>query len=233
MQKVLGALAIWGSVTGLAHANLVTNGSFETIQSAAPPIGYPVGSTAIQGWTVIGTGISTVGIVNELSLNFHNGLPIYYPASEGAQWADFSRGGAFFNNGLRSNAIAVSIGSTYKIEFDISDRNENTGNSIIGLSINNASPVLFTNVHTPNQQAVLEWERFTTNWIADTSSLQIAFVAARPATGSVLTLGIDNVAVNLLNTTPPTPLPEPSSLLLMLAGLTGLSCLTIKRRNKS
>jgi choice-of-anchor C domain-containing protein len=96
-----------------AHADLITNGSFETatVNPGSGFITLPATSTAITGWTVGGAGIDYIGT--------------YWQASDGVRSLDMS---ALNPGSIASQTFATAIGSTYLVTFDMAG-NPNIGNS--------------------------------------------------------------------------------------------------------
>jgi uncharacterized protein (TIGR03437 family) len=169
-----------------AHANLLTNGSFEM---PVIPVGgiesVTVGSNGIPGWSVVGPSGLEVAIVNGAFT-----LPGYtFPAQEGSQFIDLT--GVNSNNfeGV-SQTVTTVPGATYTLTFWIG----NVSGGVFGvyssaaLKINGAFVGNFTN-STPG--TTLVWQQFTYSFIAARSSTTIEFDNLDPPTDNANAL--DNV----------------------------------------
>jgi hypothetical protein len=99
--------------SGIAQANLLTNGSFESpIVPAGGGLIYPVGSNGISGWTVVGlSGFEVEVFSGSVTIS-----PFTFPAQDGNQWLDLT--GAHSNNieGV-SQSVSTVAGKTYTLTF--------------------------------------------------------------------------------------------------------------------
>lgn len=206
-----------------AHANLLTNGSFEL-----PPVTpgtfttFPVGSPLIPGWTVFGPAGTGVAIV---STTFSQG-GVSFPAQEGIQWLDLTGLSSNSTEGV-SQAVATTPGNQYQLSLHVGNT---TGGTIFGTTstVNvslNAIPT-FTDVNDNVSPTTLNWELFTHTFIATGASTTLGFQNGDP--GSDNSNGLDNVV--LLDLGPVVSrVPEPGTLALL--GI-GLAAFGIARKRK-
>lgn len=214
----LGLVATLSCSAASAATNLVTDGSFESpnVLAGGNYVLFNAGSTGITGWTVLApTPAESVALNPDTFLGLK--------ASDGRQWIDMT-GDTGYNKGLRSDAIATTVGVTYHVSFDL-------GNYLpfdiatLGLSVNGGPEQLYTN----NSLAVtatnpMNWASFGFDWLATSNSLQLSFVGrANGVLSNNLGIGLDNVAVFA-------PVPEPGSWGLMALGLCAVGWRPARRR---
>jgi len=180
----------------VASANLITNGGFESgayIPSSNDTMTLPVGSTAMNGWTVTDDLIAWIGPVNPWSL----------AASEGdffLDLTDFATGSPF--GGVSQNITTVA-GQSYEISFDLGSSNLWGRPSAI-----EASAAGFSNIFTSSTVGgVSDWDRFSMLFTANSDTTTIFL---RGVTGFQY-IGLDNVSV--------TTVPVPAALVLFLSGI--------------
>lgn len=209
--KLIG-VAIWGVLApGLAHANLVTNPSFETFTGAFGGDGgaqLTTISTTLTGWSVINGAIAVLTTPNSYSLS----------ASEGVNLLDLA---GYSNTGLpkgiSQDIAGLSVGQQYTLSLDIGIRN----GACVGGASNCAGPVgVNASIGTASQT-------FTHN-SADEGNIWgtygFIFTATNPAmslqiTGASLPvgfqyIGLDNISVEAV--------PLPGAALLLGSGMLGL-----------
>ncbi|MQA21842.1 DUF642 domain-containing protein [Rugamonas rivuli] len=201
-----------------AHAGateLITNGSFEagTIVPNHSDAGSQQllsgDSSTLAGWTVIGgSDIAWIGLGNPYSLN----------ASDGNNFLDLT--GWHDNNSTGAGVkqtIATTAGATYVLSFDI-------GNSInYNYGINDslfvtAGSVVGQQVWTTVNNQASSWEHVTMTFVASGATTDVSFGGGK----AVWYIGLDNVSV--------TAVPEPSSALMLGAGLLGMGAWLRRRR---
>jgi hypothetical protein len=205
-----------------ASANLLTNGSYEAL-NIVPSGFYQIfnaGSTGIAGWTVMGGPV-------QLTPDTYLALK----ADDGRHWIDLT--GIFdYDKGLRSDAVAVSVGTTYDISFSVGNYLP-FGRSTVGLSINGGAESLFTNLSLAvTADNPMNWQSFTVQWLADSPTLSLEFRGrANGALSNNAGIGLDAVGV-VAASTGPTPVPVPVSGTAGLA-LAALALLSGQRRHKA
>ena len=101
------AVSFLGALLALpASAGLIFNGDFEQPNLDGTGVFYGVGSGAVSGWTVVGTGGVTIHHVNQINL--------LWPNNE-SQFMDLT--GNTGGGGV-STSVATQIGQKYLISFD-------------------------------------------------------------------------------------------------------------------
>jgi hypothetical protein len=204
-----------GSAAGAA-TNLVTNGSFESPNIVGGSyVLVTTGSTSITGWTVLGpTAAESV----QLTPDTYLGLK----ASDGRQWIDLT-GVVGYDKGLRSDAVATTIGNVYHLSFDVGNYLP-FGVSTLGVSINGGAEQLFVNTSLAvTATNPMNWSSFGFDWVATSGSAQLTFLGrANGALSNDLGIGLDNVVF--------APVPEPGRWGLMALGLCAFGLRQARRR---
>lgn len=188
----------------MAHANLLTNGSFENPASLNSP-SLPNGSTYLTGWTVINAEIAQI---------FPGGFGI--TASNGLYSLDLTGYHDAMPYGGVSQAITTVAGAVYNISFDVGAVNGTSGVNVLAGSLSNNGFSTATS---------LAWTTFSSTFTALGTSTTIDLIGFQ-ASGSGTYIGLDNVDVTLNRL--PNAVPEPDSLLLFGAGL--LALVGLRRR---
>jgi hypothetical protein len=208
-----GLLATFGTLP--LRADSIVNGSFE---SPVVPVGgftnFASGSTGITGWTVIGAA----GGVSIVSGTFsQNGIS--FPAENGTQWLDLTGDGTNSNEGVQQT-FASTAGTQYTLSFWVGNVNNPGGifgtTSTVDVLLGGAPLITATNANTTT--GTQTWDQFTTTFTATGSTSTLAFINGDPSLDN--SNGLDNVAVNASGG--PSPVPEPSTLLLLGSGSLGL-----------
>lgn len=206
----VAALMAFSASAAHAETNLLTNGSFEDPQIPGHSyIIYNSGSSAITGWSIIGADTQLTRTE-------------FVPASHGSQWVDLT-GIYGYNKGLRSDSVATTIGQSYTVSFDLGDYYApGFGTSTLGLTINNGPTISFTNIY---ESGIMDWERKSYTFVADSTSTSLSFIGLENGVlGNNAVVGLDNVVFTT------SPVPEPSTYALMLAGLFGVAAFARRRR---
>jgi len=211
-----------------ARADLIANGSFESTTTPAVSAGsfqnFGPGSTGIPGWTVVGAGGTNVSVVS--GTDVEGGIS--YPAEQGSFWLDLTGDGANSDTEGVEQTVSTTIGDKYTLTFWVGNV-DNPGlavgpTSTVNLSINGVGSA-YTNSST--NSTTLTWEQFTVPFVASASSVTVKFLNGAPGSDNVN--GLDNIA--LVDNGPASTVPEPSLVVLLGAGLLGLSGI-VRRRNR-
>lgn len=209
--KLIG-LAIWGVLTsGLAHANLVTNPSFETFTGTFGGDGgaqLTTSSTSLTGWSVANGEIAVLRTPNSYSLI----------ASEGVNFLDLA---GYSNTGLpkgiSQNIGGLSVGQQYMLSLDIGIRN----GACVGFPSNCAGPVgVNASIGTASQtfthnsaDAENIWGNYGFIFTATTPAMSLQITGTSLPVGFQY-IGLDNISVEAV--------PLPGAALLLGSGMLGL-----------
>ena len=179
-------------------AKALINGSFEdpVVPSSTYAL-FGTGSTAITGWTVVGTGVAVLS-----GPHFETG--IVFNSQDGNQWIDLT--------GVRNNAvdsgvnqiITTIIGQSYNVDFYVgSARNQDIFPSTVDLSIDGGTRQSFFNPAATN---ILDWKLFTTSFTATRSKTSLTFFNGNKSLNHFS--GLENVTVSAAPVLAvPSPLP--------------------------
>jgi Protein of unknown function (DUF642)/PEP-CTERM motif len=203
-----------------AHANLLTNGSFETpTVTVGSFTTFATGSSLITGWTVTGPQGTNVAIVSGSFVQ--NGVA--FQAFDGTQWLDLTGNGSNSTEGV-SQAVATTPGHVYQLSYLIGNT---TGGgsfgstSTVNVSLNGVQTYNDTNSNA--SASSLNWQAFSHTFTSfGGASTILLFTNGDP--GGDNSNGLENVV--LLDLGPGScercAVPEPGSLMLFAVGLAGL-----------
>ena len=215
-RTLLPAIALAASALGMsaAHANLLSNGSFETggfVNQGNDTMSPPAGSTVITGWTVITDTTAWIGPTNPFGLT----------ASDGSFFLDLSnyQAGAPFA-GVRQT-IATTPGSTYQLSFDLGGSNFWGRPDALTASAAGTSATFTTPVTGTNNDWYHESMRFVATGASTTVQLQ--------GLAGINYIGLDNISVEFASAA---PVPEPGSWAMLAAGLAPLLLMARRRRGR-
>ena len=150
-------------ISQFVHANLITNGSFESGIYTPPgndTMSLGVGATNITGWTVISDTIAWIGPSNPWGLtastdDFFLDL------------TDYSFGAPF---GGVSQTIATTVGMTYQLSFDLGSSNLWGRPSSILATAGSASATFTGDLTGGNS----DWQSFMMSFTANSASTTIS-----------------------------------------------------------
>jgi hypothetical protein len=199
----------------LAHANLVTNGSFESgafVNQGNDTMSPGVGSTAITGWAIVTDTTAWIGPTNPFGLT----------ASDGSFFLDLTNYQAGPPFAGVSQAIATTPGATYRLTFDLGGSNFWGRPDAITASAAGSSAT-FT---TPSTGTNNDWYHESMQFVATSASTAITLQGSAGRNY----IGLDNVSVDLASTV---AVPEPPTLALMAGGLLCLGALTWRRGKRA
>jgi hypothetical protein len=212
--------------TQSAHAspNLLVNGSFEDtthfVSNGCCAYGgdmmiQPIGSTAMTGWTIAGSGnLAWIGPTT------HDGLS----AGQGSYFLDLTGTTDRTPFAGVTQSIATSTGSDYLLSFDL-------GSSSINPTLPtgiNASAGSVSEDFTSTKTGPNNWETETMSFIATGPTTAITLIGSE----GLQYIGLDNVSVTLVSR-PQSDVPEPGSMALLGAGLATLGLIRRWRRAPS
>lgn len=205
-------LSVPALAASAAHANLLTNGSFEAgnfVGQGNDTMSLAAGSTVITGWTVITDTTAWIGPANPFGLS----------ASQGSYFLDLTNYQAGTPFAGVAQTIATTPGSTYALTFDLGGSNlwgrpDSITASAAGTSATFATPTTGTNN---------DWYHESLLFVANSSSTTVQLQGF----AGVNYIGLDNVSVDFVSAA---PIPEPGVWALMVVGLLPLVA-TTRRRN--
>ena len=225
--RALASALVACCLAGTAHANLLTNGSFDQGTFTGGSFGFPLaqqlnpGDTTMPGWSVVSAEIAW----------FKSGQAGI--ATQDGQYALDLTG--FCDLGLAcgspgvyggvTQTVATLVGGTYHLGFYAGS-----------YAFNGVQPTLTATVDGSTQNFLLDstnqtagaWTALGLDFVATSASTSITFGGVGGLRGSTFYLGLDNVSLDL--TSAPTAVPEPGTYALMLAGLAGVGFVARLRR---
>ncbi|MBC7779236.1 MAG: DUF642 domain-containing protein [Proteobacteria bacterium] len=215
------------SLTCSAHANLISNGSFEF--PLVPPgtfTSYPSGSL-FGPWTTVGAG--EVALVHTSFAA--SGLS--FPAQEGNNWLDLTHG---FNgaNGVEQT-IPTVIGGLYQITFYLGNIVNPGGpfgtSSSVSISTNGfAGNTATVDGSNSPPTTTLAWTQFNALFLADSAQTTVRFTNLDgPSDNSN---GLDNISIVEVSRPTPSVVPVPATLPLLASGMALLGLLGRKRARR-
>jgi len=195
-----------------AHANLLSNPSFEAVDASAEP--YFIRSFAsTPGWTQFLDGVDL----------YHNdyeqpSLPVLVNASNGVQFLDMNQANPTI--GGLYQVVAASLGEVYDLSLDVTAWATNSLGGMIGYEL-----------YDPASNTVLASGSFTDGvggaWVTRTLSAAAISGSIGVRVQALVTtqagMGLDNVVLT-------TAVPEPGAWALMLGGLAVLGATARRRR---
>jgi choice-of-anchor C domain-containing protein len=217
LRTLAACLGLVAGVAGTAHANLLSNGSFEgggEGYSYVTITNNDAGDKTIPGWTVQGS----VDWINN-----------YWQAGDGTKSLDLA--GLYQHGMVLSDRFSTTVGTTYRVQFDMAGNPDQSYDKLLGaVYTDDADPYNvhhFDFIQTGHDKTNMGWETLSFDFVATKEMSQIAFfdetIGSDPeAWGAAL----DDVSVD------PAPVPEPSTVFLLGAGLAGCCLFGRKRRGK-
>lgn len=243
MKKVFRhglAIGLLLSACGVAEANLITNGSFE-LGSYSGGTNFQTlntGSTSITGWTVRS---GTIDWINQ-----------YWNASEGSKSIDL----AGMSAGSISTNLNTIVGQSYRVQFDMAgnpDREyaktmvaisalpdpsnntlQNYNRIVTAIDLGEPVPLvtptssaqIYTFIQTGHTRSSMGWETKVFEFVAQSAITQLLFGDLTSSPEPYYGAALDNVRAERAE-----PVPEPSTFLLLGAGIAGIGLLRRKQRS--
>jgi hypothetical protein len=218
--SAIGVAAVLSS--GIAHANLVGNGSFEAFTGLFGGDGgaqLTSTSTTLMGWTVVGGEIAVLKTPNVYQLT----------AADGVNFLDLTGyTNASFPKGVTQTISGLSIGQSYTLTFETGIDNGSTvgpyGGPISGTASFGGQSNLLTD---SDSGSGIQWHTFSFNFTATAVSEALTIVANNVPPGGQY-FGVDNVDLEAGGGGG--TVPEPATLSLFGMGLAGMGLLRCLRR---
>jgi hypothetical protein len=213
-----------------ARADLITNGSFETLTNGAGQLGF---NTDAVGWTTSGYNFvynsgtadngGTSGVFGNLQLwgpgnGSANGLPASSPDGGNYIAAD----GAFQTGPISQTISGLIIGQQYTVEFYWAGAQQYTfdGNTTEQWIVSLGSQSIATDVLNDANHGFTGWQHVAMTFTADGVEDVLSFLAVGTPNGEPPFALLDGVTMNV---------PEPASMTLMGAGLAALGLVRRRR----
>jgi Protein of unknown function (DUF642) len=203
-----------------AHANQITNGSFEnTTGTFVGDVNHTdelsSGSSAIPGWTTI-NGVPTAWI--------QNGNPWNISAANGSFFLDLTGYSDSVTYGGVAQSFATTPGTNYVVTFDLGYGGNSGvfgGPVSVTATAGGFSGTFTSGSGTPNPAV---WDLETFDFMATSSTTELSFIGLSTAGGDYI--GLDNVDVEVGTAS---PVPELSTYGLLLTGIGFLGCVVRRR----
>ena len=200
---------------GAAQAALLVNGGFEnasantTAPSAVQTFTLGIGSTAIDGWTVIGDDTAWIG-----------GAQFGLTASQGNKFLDLTnyQDGPPF--GGVQQIVGTVAGTTYTLSFDLGSSSTYITPSAVAASVLVVDVGTQTQTFTSTASGVNNWQSYSMTFTAANPTTTISLLGT---TGRDY-IGLDNVTLSV------TAVPEPGTWAMMLAGMAAVGSEAARRR---
>lgn len=233
--SLLSLFTVAALSAGAAHANLVTNGNFETVTNGTnkqlnPLTTTTTSRTSLTGWT---SGLSASNgdaynfvLANSLAATSTSIKQIknYTTSANGGNV--FSSDAQYGPGALSQTITGLAIGTTYLLTFEWAVGQQAGFN---GQNLNNYWNVTFggssanTSTVTIADSAFSGWQTASMTFVATNASQLLSFLAKGGTSGAPPFLMLDGVSLDKAN------VPEPSTISLLLAGA-GLIGFTARRR---
>jgi hypothetical protein len=210
--KAIGlSILVYVVSSATAHANLVTNGSFE---NSPPSRGCAAGATSLPGWTV-----SAGNVDIDSAIAGCGGVA----AADGVYWVDLT--GSFGRGAGRIHQdLATEAGAQYELSFYFRANDQFTylaypndgATKAFEVWLDSALAGTFSRTVGVDPRAST-WTLQSLVFTATGTTTRLAFWSLNGANGTVFGPMLDGVTVERMATV--ASVPEPGSLLLLLAGL--------------
>jgi hypothetical protein len=228
------AIALALGASGVAQADLVTNGSFESTTAGNGQLGFNTNAT---DWTTTGYNfIYAPGTADTTGANGQfsnvqlwgpnngsaNGLPATSPDGGNFVAAD----GNFEVGAIAQTITGLNIGDTYELDFFWAGAQQAgfTGADTDQWQVSFGSETQSTPIVNVASEGFSGWMAQTLDFTADNTSDVLSFLAVSGPSGEPPFVLLDGVSVNDVT------VPEPSALALLVGGGLGLGAVRFMRR---
>lgn len=183
-----------------AYASIIVNGSFE---DPVVPVGtyqnFIAGSTAINGWTVV--GIDSAVVNTKYSQN-----GITFNSQHGNQYLDLAGVNSNSTSSGVTQTISTLVGVNYLVSFYVGSATDNFQHfpSTVDLTIDGGPRIGYTNPNAPTTS--VDWKLFTVPFTAQNTTTTLTFQNGSASTNYLGALDNVSVTVSSVNA-----VPEPSS----------------------
>lgn len=223
-KLALATIAATGLFVSAAHANLVTNGSFEASSPAVKS--YFAGN--VPGWSGGSklTFIAPPGTADNASqyLAVYGPFPATSPDGGNFILADGDRN---YSSAFYQTISGLTVGSSYTLTFwqAAGQQRGFTGPTTEQWKVSFGGDTQYSSLYSLPQGGVGPWQQQTMTFIASAASQVLTFLAVGTPGGAPPISFLDGVSLEA------TSVPEPATLGLMGLGLAGL--VAARRRRKA
>lgn len=197
-------------ITSPTLADMVQNGSFENGPNPGTHITLPQGSTAIDDWTVIGSGVT-------VAVDTIDYIGTTWVASDGNRSLDLN---GYFGTGGVEQVISTIPGNTYLVTFDMAGNPDNGPTiktmDVLAVGTTTQSQSYSFDI-TGKTRSLMGWTPMQFTFVADATSTTLQFISTVTGSQNAWGPALDNVSV----------VPVPGAVLL---GILGLSAAGVKLR---
>jgi hypothetical protein len=186
----------------LAHANLLTNASFENgrfVNQGNVTMVLSVGSNAITGWTVTGDQLAWIDVGNPWGLS----------AQDVNRFLDFTAYPTGAPFGGISQTIATIPGQQYELSFYLGTYTQRWGGPPVSITTSAGSASETFTVNTTSSAST--WTPFSMLFTATSTNTPVTLIGS----AGFQYIGLDNVSVENIGGS---AVPEPQTWLLLAAG---------------